>query len=204
MIRNRIAQLLLCTALVGTACGGTAEGDAATEEAAADVQTAATEAGPLDACFLAGATIAEAQGRASPKTAIDVGDKGVLCYGAPSARGREIMGGLVPFGAPWRMGADEATGLFLTGSATIAGTTMDPGAYSLIAIPGPDSWEIVVNSNAERWGIPINAEVRATDMFSFTVNAETTNDMVEQLSYSYGGGTITMEWENTRINIPVS
>src|SRR5688500_20140500 len=32
-----------------------------------------------------------------------------LCYGRPRKNDRQIMGGLVPFGAPWRMGANEAT-----------------------------------------------------------------------------------------------
>ncbi len=32
-----------------------------------------------------------------------------LCYGRPSARGRKVMGELVPFGQPWRLGANEGS-----------------------------------------------------------------------------------------------
>jgi len=167
----------------------------------------------------------EVSGRSSPLLDVTVDyENGVgrLCYGAPSARDREVMGGLVPFGNPWRAGANEPTTLHLTAPALLgtvptggpsidAFMALDPvfleaGSYSLYAIPGEDEWEIFVNPNHERWGIPITDEVRSTEIGSFKVVPEATDEMVETMSYDYNPigentmGTFSMMWENTRVS----
>jgi hypothetical protein len=75
-------------------------------------------------------------------------------------------------------------------------------------VPGEEEWEVVLNGTAERWGIPISPEVRAADIGSFTRPAESTEEMVETLTYrwepqSADAGELILEWENTRIRIPV-
>jgi len=74
------------------------------------------------------------------------------------------MGRLVPYGAPWRLGADEATAIHLPASATIGGVSVEPGWYTLMAIPGEREWRIVVNSSTRRWGVPIDEAVRVADV----------------------------------------
>ncbi len=106
------------------------------------------------------------------------------------------------------MGADEATALHVTFPAQIAGVAVDPGVYSLMAIPGPDSWEIIVNRNAERWGIPITDEVRSEDVGTGTVTPESMDSAVEQMGYRFeedgpNSATLYLEWENTRVPIPI-
>jgi hypothetical protein len=130
------------------------------------------------------------------------GGDGLLCYGAPSARGREIMGGLVPFGDLWRNGANEPTTLHLSAPATLGGIALDAGSYSLYAIPGESEWEFFVNSNFERWGIPIDADVRSTEIGSFTVEVRATDEMVETLLYEHTEEHLMLSWENTHIHIP--
>ncbi len=207
MIRNRSVFALLGIALIAAACGGdaeTADPPADGPEAAGGAEAVVASSGPQEACFLAGGTLAEATEKQSPLMAIHLsGDAGVLCWGAPSANGRTVMGELVPFDLPWRMGANEATSLYLTSATTVGGIALEPGSYSMFAIPSADSWEIFINSNAERWGIPIDDDVRAADMGSFSVNPEAASGMVETLTYSTAGGVITMEWENTRLSIPM-
>lgn len=208
MNRKHSLLALLFAAFLPMACGGNAEAnDAPMEEAAPEAEMAsegmAMEAS-LDACYLARGTVEEAQARPSPLSAAALGDMGTICWGAPSANGREVMGALVPYGSPWRMGANEATAIHLTTAATVGGVALEPGSYSMFAVPGADSWEIVLNSNVERWGIPIDEGVRATDVGSVSVTPEATDEMVETLTYSYEHGTgIVMEWENTRVTIPV-
>jgi hypothetical protein len=126
-----------------------------------------------------------------------------------TARGRTIFGELEAYGVPWRSGANEATALHLTFAADIGSVALEPGSYSLYTIPGEEAWEVVLNSNAQRWGIPISPEVRADDVGSFTVPAEATEAPVETLTYRWeptGGsaGHLLLEWENTRIRIPVA
>jgi DUF2911 family protein len=131
-----------------------------------------------------------------------------VCYGRPSARSRVIMGGLVPFGEPWRLGANEATTLHTQVAVRFGDVTLKPGVYSLYAIPGPKTWQIVVNDSATRWGIPINAAVRARDVGTVTVTSERTDAPVETLSMRLepsGEGDLALvtEWERTRLRVTV-
>ena len=131
-----------------------------------------------------------------------------VCYGRPQARGRKVMGGLVPNGAPWRMGADEATAIHVPFPARIAGVNVAPGWYSLYAIPEATQWRIVVNRDAERWGIPINDYVRSRDVGSGTAPVEHVGTPVEALTISFSpksksAATMDVDWENTRVRIPV-
>jgi len=163
------------------------------------------------ACYLQGATIEAARQRPSPLGAASFtlgGRTGTLCYGRPSAKGREVMGALVPYGTPWRMGANEATALHLPFPADIGGVQVSPGDYSLYALPGLERWTVFVNRNAERWGIPINDDVKASDVGSFERPAGTTPDMVEQLTWTWepdgpDSGRLVMTWEHTRLEIPI-
>jgi hypothetical protein len=150
--------------------------------------------------------------RASPldsvSVALDAGEIKV-CYSRPQMRGREIMGALVPFGEPWRVGANEATAIRLPVGGAIAGVAVGPGWYSLYAIPAADAWKIVVNAERQRWGIPINEQVRAQDVGSATVQAESSGGApIESLTISLerisgSSANLVIEWETTRINLPV-
>ena len=207
-----LTSLMLTAALV--ACGGGEEAASTSEAPQAASQMASTSSAEADLsrCFLRGATVEETADRPSPlrATAISVGETtGQLCYGAPSANGREIMGGLVPYGELWRSGANEATAIHLDGPATVGGVSLAAGSYSLYTLPNQGEWQVFLNSNFERWGIPISDEVRTTDVGSFTVTPEATDGMVETLTYSFestgaNAGELVMEWENTRIRIPVA
>ena len=63
-----------------------------------------------------------------------------VCYGRPRKNDRKIMGGLVPFGAPWRMGANEATVIHMPSGGSIAGVPVKAGWYSLYTIPSRKEW----------------------------------------------------------------
>lgn len=162
-------------------------------------------------CYLARGDKAAAAQRPSPlgETVITVnGQEGKVCYGRPFAKGRAVMGELVPFGAPWRLGANEATALHLPFAAEVGGVDLEPGSYSLYAIPGPQEWEIFLNRNYERWGIPIDGGVMEADIASFTRPVQRLDEPVEQLTFrweSHGQdmGHLVMEWENTRVDIPI-
>lgn len=176
------------------------------------VPTFAQPAGAQDiSCYLAQGTMEEAAERPSPLGHITFdmdGQEAMICYGRPFAKGRKVMGELVPFGEPWRVGANEATTIHLPFAAEIGGVDLEPGSYSLYAVPGEDEWTFYLNSNHQRWGVPIDADVRAAEVGSFTRTAESTEEMVEQLTFRWdahgqGMGNLVMEWENTRVEIPV-
>ena len=75
-----------------------------------------------------------------------------IVYSRPSKRGREIFGGLVPYGRVWRTGANEPTVIRFSDAVTINGQPLAAGSYSLHTIPGPEQWTLIFNRNADRSG----------------------------------------------------
>jgi hypothetical protein len=118
------------------------------------------------------------------------------------------MGGLVPFGEPWRLGANEATTIDVPFAAEIAGVRVPAGTYTLYAVPSASSWQIVVNRGTKRWGIPIDSAVRTQDVGVGTVSVEKLANAVETLTLAFAppaGSTtdLVIEWEQTRVRVPV-
>jgi len=130
-----------------------------------------------------------------------------VCYSRPSARGREIVGDLVPFGQPWRLGANEATTLHLTGPMMIGDVSIGPGSYTLYVVPDREHWQVVVNEAVERWGVPINEEIRQADVGVAHGMVETLDQPVEMLTLrlqrSGNALDLLIEWERTRVRVPV-
>jgi len=75
-------------------------------------------------------------------------------YSRPSARGRAVIGDLVPFGKLWRTGANENTTISFSDDVVIDGKTLPKGKYALYTTPKADAWEIVFYSKTDNWGNP--------------------------------------------------
>lgn len=95
------------------------------------------------------------EARASPNAVVGqtVGTTDVLVtYGRPSARGRAVFGDLVPYGAVWRTGANEATTISFSDDVTVEGQPLAAGTYSLFTIPSDGEWTVIFNETANQWG----------------------------------------------------
>ena len=206
-MRRRLTVLAVVIGglLVATWAGEEAIGDARPGDV--DVTTS----GDLG-CYVERGTAKEALQRPSPLSETRFSfpsGQGLLCYGAPSARGREIMGGLLVYGQPERIGANEPTTIHLSAPVTVGGVDLETGSYSIYAIAEEDEWQFFINSQWQRWGIPIDASVRATEIGTFTVPAARIETMVETLAYRWEPmargtmGDLVLEWEQTRVNIHV-
>ena len=157
----------------------------------------ATGVSPLDA---------QAQRRSPRETfeATIAGAKLSITYGRPYARGRQIMGELVPYGQIWRTGADEAT-TFETSHNLEIGTTIIPaGEYSLFTIPRPADWTLILNTQIGQWGTVYSD---AQDMARVVMLREETAAPVEQFTISLqeidaSSGALVFEWETTRLSVP--
>jgi hypothetical protein len=162
-------------------------------------------------CWLRGATADEAATRPSPLGELRIslgGTEALLCYSRPSAKGRVVMGQLVPYGEPWRLGANEATAIHLPFAAGIGDVNVDAGTYSIYAVPTAGEWEFFVNRQAQRWGIPIDAGVTSDNVGSFKRPVTALTTPVEQLTFRWeptGGsaGQLVMEWDKTQVTIPI-
>ncbi|HEX6202409.1 MAG TPA: DUF2911 domain-containing protein [Thermoanaerobaculia bacterium] len=103
----------------------------------------------------AGAADAQEMPRVSPKAKVEqrVGVTDVAVeYHRPGVKGRTVWGELVPFGEPWRTGANERTTVSFSTPVTVGGTRLDAGTYGLVTIPGEEKWTVVLSKDAEAWG----------------------------------------------------
>ena len=73
-------------------------------------------------------------------------------YGQPHARGREIFGGLVPYGEVWRLGANWATRLTLDFEVRFGDLDVPRGEYTLFLLPRADRGELIVSRQTRQWG----------------------------------------------------
>ncbi len=134
----------------------------------------------------------------------------MICYGRPSARGRVIMGELLPYGSLWRTGANEPTMIHSSVGLDIAGIRVEPGSYSLYTVPGQSEWELIVNRSITQWGHEgrYSEEVRAQEVGRVKVKSASLDEHVEKFTIRAqpadgGNATVWLEWERTRVTIPI-
>jgi len=76
-------------------------------------------------------------------------------YNRPSARGRALFGGIVPWDSVWCPGADEGTRLETTSDLAVAGRVLPKGAYSLWMIPrASGEWTLIFSRKANAYHVP--------------------------------------------------
>jgi hypothetical protein len=88
---------------------------------------------------------------ASVKQTIGLNDV-TITYSRPGVKGRKIWGGLVPYGAVWRTGANSATTIQVSEDVLVEGQPLPAGTYSLHTIPGDKEWTLIFNKQANQWG----------------------------------------------------
>lgn len=114
---------------------------------------------------------------------------------------RKIFGALVPYGQPWRTGANEATSFVTETNLDVGGTRVPAGQYTLYTLPTEGAWKLIISKKTGQWGIPYPGE--SEDLARIAMKKEATKDTVQQFTISFdkkspSAGTLKMEWENTR------
>ncbi|MFW6206148.1 MAG: DUF2911 domain-containing protein [Gemmatimonadota bacterium] len=149
--------------------------------------------------------------RTSPYDSVEVAvGEGMakVCYGRPALRGRTMIGGeTIPYGELWRTGANEPTTLHVNVPARVAGIEVGPGSYSVYTIPEEgDSWTLILNRSITQWGHEgaYTEEVAAQEIGRASVRAERLDEAVERLTIRPMGGGLVLEWQNTRVRIPIT
>ena len=127
-------------------------------------------------------------------------------YNAPSLRGREIFGGLVPYDHVWRTGANPATTL-ITPIPLHIGTLLVPaGTYTIYTLPSRDKWMLIINKQTGQWGTEYNAD---QDLGRVPLKAHTLQSPQEVMSLSFddikkGSAEFHIRWATTDESVKVS
>ena len=144
--------------------------------------------------------------RISPKATVKqtVGFTDIIIeYSRPGVKGRTIWGGLVPYNAVWRAGANEATKITIKSDVKINGRKLKAGSYSFFAVPGRNKWTLIFNKVADQWGAFEYNEVE--DVLRIEVTPETEDVCWQEwLAYtitktSDNTAVVRLEWEKIKI-----
>ena len=120
-----------------------------------------------------------------------------IVYCQPSARGRKIMGALVPFGEVWRTGANEATTIEFDKPVKLEGKDIPAGKYALFTIPTENEWTIIINKDNKQWGAYKYND--KDDVLRVKVKPVKTDVFVETFTISVVKDQVQMKWENTAV-----
>jgi hypothetical protein len=126
-------------------------------------------------------------------------------YGAPSMRGRKIVGDLVPYNQIWRTGANKATHFTTDADLMIGSVAVPKGSYTLYTVPSEQGWKLVINKQTGQWGTQYDEK---QDLARIDLKVEKTKAPVEMFVISLApagkGGVLKMEWENTAASVNFS
>ena len=205
-MKSLFSSLLFCCLLLTFGCGGQQADSTDTTDTTDNTEntdnTASTDNTDTPAESTYSTTVLKSD-IASPRKEMTgtVGSVQVTVnYGSPAVKGREIWGGLVPFGELWRTGANEATTIKVD-DASVEGKALAAGKYSIFTVPNKDSWEIVFNSVAEQWGAYDYDKDK--DVLRVSVTPTTAEEAVENLNFIIENDALVLQWENLRVPIKI-
>jgi hypothetical protein len=139
------------------------------------------------------------------------GNRVTVTYGRPFTKNprtgevRKIWGGLVPYGEPWRMGADEATLLLTQKPIELGGKIIPAGAYTLYMVPNENgASQLAISTRLGGWGVPVDT---GHDLARVDLQKEALDKSADQFTMAVeknpaGGGVLKLKWENTQFSVP--
>ena len=132
-------------------------------------------------------------------------------YHRPSVRGRKIFGtkaenALQPFGNYWRLGANAPTSIEFNRDVNFNGKAIPEGKYRMYAIPGEETFEIILNSEISMSGAP--EPDHSKDVLRTNVAVNHPSEITEQLTIeshnTAAGIDLVIRWADVQLLIPVN
>ncbi|HET6373715.1 MAG TPA: DUF2911 domain-containing protein [Candidatus Polarisedimenticolia bacterium] len=142
---------------------------------------------------------------ASVKERVGVTDVSVE-YSRPNVRERKIFGGLVPYGAVWRTGANAATKITFSTDVKLGGTAVPAGSYALFTIPGEAEWTVILSKVSDEWGS--YAYNQKDDQARIKVKPVSLADPLETMTIGVqdiraGKANLVIAWEKTKVPVEI-
>lgn len=130
-------------------------------------------------------------------------------YSRPGLKGRQMFGGLLPYGEMWRTGANAATKITIGDNAQIHDNDVPAGTYALYTIPGEEEWTIIFHKNTTHWGIGGKNYKKSEDAFRFKVKPTRLAEKVETFTIDINNirsdnASIDLMWENTKVSFTIN
>jgi hypothetical protein len=129
-----------------------------------------------------------------------------IVYSRPSAKGRPVFGGLVPYNEVWRTGANGRTTISFSTDVKLNNKEIPAGKYALFTIPSDQNWIIILNKNTGGNALVYDAsnEVARFEAPSVQIseNIETFSIMINNIRDD--SARIDLIWEHTAVPITLS
>ena len=128
-------------------------------------------------------------------------------YSRPNKNGREIFGGLVPYGKLWRTGANAVTKIKFSKPVTLGGKEIPAGEYALFTIPAADEWTIIVSKDAK---VQSAADYKQeTDAARIMAKPEPNPITLETFTIGMSdvkgaSATLNLMWDQTRVPVKLT
>ena len=126
-------------------------------------------------------------------------------YSRPLARGRVLLGSVIPYDQVWRTGANAATQFTTSAPLRLAGIQLAAGTYTLWTVPRQNGVDLIVNGQAGQWGTQYD---RSRDVGTARMQSATLSTPVDQFTISVAAtearrGTLALEWGSFRWTAPI-
>lgn len=130
-----------------------------------------------------------------------------VSYSRPGVKGRVIWGALVPFGKPWRTGANEATTFTTSDEITIAGQKLPAGTYSFFTVPTAGAWTAIFSRQKDLWGAFSYDSTQ--DQLRVTATPDTALPVQEWMALGFEdlspkSCALVLRWERLRLAVPIA
>jgi len=148
------------------------------------------------------------RGQTSPWQYMDqmIGDSLITIeYSRPGVKGREVWGGLVPYGELWRAGANDRTVVSFEDDVLVNGQALKAGDYALFILPEKDQWSFIFNKAVDGHG----KDGYSKDLDVLKVTADPQEAMHEEwLQFGVTGfgeksAVVYVHWEKVRCGFKV-
>lgn len=127
-----------------------------------------------------------------------------VVYSRPAMRGRDIWGGLVPYGQVWRTGANAATYFRTSRPIRLGDLDLPAGEYTLWSTFTADGGTLIVNSQTGQWGTAYDAD---QDFGRTALERRPTDEPVErftiELAESEGAAELRLVWADRMYVAPI-
>ena len=130
-------------------------------------------------------------------------------YSRPSKRGRDIFGNVVPYGKIWRTGADNCTSISFSTDVVIDSQTIQSGKYSIFSIPNKESWDVILYSDTDLWGVPRDwDENKIVFKSNYQINKSANSSVKEMFTISFDNVTnndvdMIFSWDDVSVTVNI-
>lgn len=131
-----------------------------------------------------------------------------LEYSRPAAKGRTIVGDLVPYDKVWRTGANATSKITFSSDVKLEGKEVKAGTYGLFTIPGKTTWEVMLSKDLNL-GANVGAYNKENEVVRVQVKPTMLANKVENFTINLAdiqasSAVLEIMWDKTRVPVTIT